>query len=173
MVAEHSSIQSAMMLPELAALVVALGAMAFSTWWFSRNGDEKKKVQRNTVQGIPENISLYVTASGNKAHAKECNFVSCHDPRTGTRLMKHGVKNMTSCLACQPFSSANLVVEHETKPESSHARIFSACGKPGDSCIGFSLYCYRNFYFCGFSKNGCRKHHWRARNASSRSSPWR
>ena len=42
--------------------------------------------------------------------------------------MKHGVKNMTSCLACQPFSSANLVVEHETKPESSHARIFSACG---------------------------------------------
>ena len=128
MVAEHSSIQSAMMLPELAALVVALGAMAFATWWFSKNGDEKKKVQRNTVQGIPENISLYVTASGNKVHAKECNFVSCHDPRTGTRLMKHGVKNMTSCLACQPFSSANLVVEHETKPESSHARIFSACG---------------------------------------------
>ena len=38
------------------------------------------------------------------------------------------VKNMTSCLACQPFSSANLVVEHETKPESNHARIFSACG---------------------------------------------
>ena len=122
---EHSSIQSAMMLPELAALVVALGAMAFATWWFSKNGDEKKKVQRNTVQGIPENISLYVTASGNKVHAKECNFVSCHDPRTGTRLMKHGVKNMLPCLACQPFSSANLVVEHETKPESSHARIFS------------------------------------------------
>ena len=110
MVAEHSSIQSAMMLPELAALVVALGAMAFATWWFSRNGDEKKKVQRNTVQGIPENISLYVTASGNKVHAKECNFVSCHDPRTGARLMKHGVKNMTSCLACQPFSRANPVV---------------------------------------------------------------
>ena len=128
MVAEHSSIQSAMMLPELAALVVALGAMAFVTWWFSKNGDEKKKVQRNTVQGIPENISLYVTASGNKVHAKDCNFVSCHDPRTGTRLMKHGVKNMLPCLACQPFSSANLVVEHETKPESSHARIFSACG---------------------------------------------
>ena len=128
MVAEHSSIQSAMMLPELAALVVALGAMAFVTWWFSKNGDEKKKVQRNTVQGIPENISLYVTASGNKVHAKECNFVSCHDPRTGTRLMKHGAKNMLPCLACQPFSSANLVVEHETKPESSHARIFSACG---------------------------------------------
>ena len=127
MVAEHSSIQSAMMLPELAALAVALGAMAFATWWFSKNGDEKKKVQRNTVQGIPENISLYVTATGSKVHAKECNFVSCHDPRTGTRLMKHGVKNMTSCLACQPFSSANLVVEHETKPESSHARIFSAC----------------------------------------------
>ena len=42
--------------------------------------------------------------------------------------MKHGVKNMLPCLACQPFSSANLVVEHETKPESSHARIFSACG---------------------------------------------
>ena len=102
--------------------------MAFATWWFSKNGDEKKKVQRNTVQGIPENISVYVTATGNKVHAKECNFVSCHDPRTGTRLMKHGVKNMTSCLACQPFSSANLVVEHETKPESSHARIFSACG---------------------------------------------
>ena len=128
MVAEHSSIQSAMMLPELAALAVALGAMAFATWWFSRNGDEKKKVQRNTVQGIPENISLYVTATGSKVHAKECNFVSCHDPRTGTRLMKHGVKNMLPCLACQPFSSANLVVEHETKPESSHARIFSACG---------------------------------------------
>ena len=128
MVAEHSSIQSAMMLPELAALAVALTAMAFATWWFSRNGEEKKKVQRNTVQGIPENISLYVTATGSKVHAKECNFVSCHDPRTGTRLMKHGVKNMLPCLACQPFSSANLVVEHETKPESSHARIFSACG---------------------------------------------
>ena len=84
MVAEHSSIQSAMMLPELAALAVALGAMAFATWWFSRNGDEKKKVQRNTVQGIPENISLYVTATGSKVHAKECRFLSCHDPRTET-----------------------------------------------------------------------------------------
>ena len=40
------------MLPELAVLVVALGAMTFATW-FSKNGDKKKKVQRNTVQGIP------------------------------------------------------------------------------------------------------------------------
>ena len=31
--------------------------------------------------------------------------------------MKHGVKNILPCLACQPFSSANLAVEHETKPD--------------------------------------------------------
>ena len=91
MVAEHSSIQSAMMLPELAALVVALGAMAFATWWFSKNGDEKKKVQRNCWTFHPNSLyhSRMLLYTQEEHVSCQCTF--------GSRLHEESVKVNSLC----------------------------------------------------------------------------
>ena len=109
MVAEHSSIQSAMMLPEVAALAVALAAMGIATWWFSRKMvsiGERKAQNSNKISGMNLDGPFCITATGEKIHTQECNYIRGPiNPATGTRTMKFGVRNMSPYSVCQPFSA--------------------------------------------------------------------